>query len=155
MEATPTANQSYRLIQALFNPVARTILRSPLYGLMSSRLLLITFTGRKSGKRYTVPISYVQLEDNTLLLVVGGRWWKNLRGGATVELRLHGKARQGEAEIVTDEKQVIELYTRVLAENPTQARFLGVRGEADGKPNRDDLHRALQRGAALVKIHVQ
>ena len=39
------------------------ILRSPLHGMVSKYLTLITFTGRKSGKNYTTPVSYSQ-DDN-------------------------------------------------------------------------------------------
>lgn len=43
----------------LMNCVPQLLLRSPLHGLMSNRYLLITFTGRKSGKRYTTPVAYL------------------------------------------------------------------------------------------------
>ena len=56
-----------RFLPALFNPFMKTVLRSPLHGMISRRLLLITFTGRKSGKVFTTPISYEQ-EGATLLL---------------------------------------------------------------------------------------
>ena len=42
----------------IMNPAIKLILRSPLHGLMSKRLLLITFTGRKSGKQFTTPLGY-------------------------------------------------------------------------------------------------
>jgi hypothetical protein len=37
------------------NPFVRLILRSPLHGLFSAALLLITYLGRKSAKEYTLP----------------------------------------------------------------------------------------------------
>jgi len=37
------------------NKVPAAILRSPLHRLMSKRFLLLTFAGRESGKRYTIP----------------------------------------------------------------------------------------------------
>jgi hypothetical protein len=43
----------------LMNCVPQLLLRSPLHGLMSNRYLLITFTARKSGKRYTTPVAYL------------------------------------------------------------------------------------------------
>src|SRR5215472_2484030 len=56
-------------------------------GVMSRRLLLITFSGRKSGKQYTTPIRYVQ-RGNIVLLGEGRRWWKNLCGDVPVQVRL-------------------------------------------------------------------
>ena len=38
----------------LMNRVPQLLLRSPLHGLMSSRYLLITFTGRRTQKRQAV-----------------------------------------------------------------------------------------------------
>src|SRR5262249_17743027 len=59
---TPLGIASMRLPEPLFvviNPVIRALLRSPVHGLMSKSLMLITFTGRKSGRRYTTPVRYV------------------------------------------------------------------------------------------------
>lgn len=127
------------------------MLRSPLHGVMSRRLLLITFPGRKSGKLYTTPISSVQHGD-TLLLGVGGRWWKNLRGGVPVQVRLRGKCYAGCAEAWTDEAAMTSAYRTILDENPTQARFMGITATANGQPDSHAVQQALQRGAAVVKI---
>lgn len=156
MTTTPRAEKRrnlFRRIQAIFNPLSKTILRSPLHRVMSKKLLLITFTGRKSGKRFTTPISYVQQGD-TLLLAVGGSWWKNLRGGTTVWVRLQGKLRTATTEVVTDEEVMSEIYQIILAQNPTQGRFMGIKADPDGKPNANDLRQAIERGAAVVKVHI-
>jgi hypothetical protein len=42
----------------------------------------------------------------------------------------------------------------ILARNPTQARFMGIRPDAGGQPNADDLRRAIQRGAAVVRLQL-
>jgi deazaflavin-dependent oxidoreductase (nitroreductase family) len=157
MTTTPGAERrrnSFRLIQAVFNPLSKTILRSPLHRVMSRKLLLITLTGRKSGKKFTTPISYVQQGD-TLLLAVGGSWWKNLRGGTTVWVRLQGKLRTATTEVVTDEEAMSEIYQIILAQNPTQGRFMGIKAEPDGKPNANDLRQAIERGAAVVKVQIK
>ncbi len=44
----------------IWNPLVRLILRSPLHGVMSKGIMLITYTGLKSGKEYTLPVSYLQ-----------------------------------------------------------------------------------------------
>jgi deazaflavin-dependent oxidoreductase (nitroreductase family) len=143
--------QGFWWVRTLFNPLAKSILRSPLHGGMSRRLLLITFPGRKSGKRYTTPISYVQHGD-TLLLGVGGRWWKNLRGGVPVQVLLRGKTYAGRAEAWTDEASMTRAYRTILAENPTQARFMGITATSDVQPDPHAVQQALQRGAAVVEI---
>ena len=41
----------------LYNPFVGALLRSPLHGFMSNSTMLLTYTGRKSGKTYTTPVS--------------------------------------------------------------------------------------------------
>jgi hypothetical protein len=79
-----------------------------LHGIRSHRLLLITFTGRKSGKEFTTPIRYVQ-EGETLQMrvLVEHSWWKNLVGEATVRVLLRGKMRTGVAEVLPEEGGVV------------------------------------------------
>ncbi len=74
---------------------------------MSSRYLLITFTGRRSGKQYTTPVAYLG-EGDTIILTTDSPWWKNLRGGAPVRLRVKGQDLTGTAEAVTDEEAIAE-----------------------------------------------
>lgn len=50
-------------IPPFLNKTMKTILRSPIHGMVSKSILLITFTGRKSGKTYTTPVSYSQDGD--------------------------------------------------------------------------------------------
>lgn len=89
------------------NPLVRGLLRSPAHGLLSRRLLLITVTGRRSGRRFTIPVGYREAEGG-LEIAVGGperkRWWRNLRGGAPVAVRLRGQERRGWAEAHGDER---------------------------------------------------
>ena len=84
------------LLNTVANPVVGALLRSPLHGLLSGRMLLLTVTGRRSGRRMTFPVGYTRAGD--VLTVVSDpahRWWHNLRGGAEVELVLRGRARSG------------------------------------------------------------
>ena len=90
-----------RLVRTLINAGVRTILRSPWHGMRSHRLLLITFTGRKSRKEFTTPIRYVQ-EGETLRMTVVYPWWKNLVGEATVRVLLRGQMRTGTTEVLPE-----------------------------------------------------
>jgi hypothetical protein len=81
------------------------LLRSPFHRLASGSLLLITYRGRSSGRHFTIPVMYAEREG-TLTIFVGHperkRWWRNLRGGAEVEIRLRGQRLRGQAEVVKD-----------------------------------------------------
>src|SRR5450432_1861525 len=91
-----------RPVRLLANGIVTTILRSPWHRMRSDRLLLLTFTGRKSGKEFTTPLRYVQ-EGETLRLIVVYPWWRNLVGEATVRVLLRGHMRTGTTEVLPEE----------------------------------------------------
>jgi hypothetical protein len=99
-------------VQRLGNLFVIGLLRSPLHRLASGSLLLITYRGRGSGRRFTIPVMYAEREG-TLTIFVGHaerkKWWRNLRGGAQVELRLRGRRIRGQAEVVED-SAAVETY---------------------------------------------
>jgi hypothetical protein len=77
------------------------LIRSPLHWLASRRLALITYTGRRTGRRYTIPVGY-QMADLQVTITVGSPdhkvWWRSLTGkGAPVELIVRGRRRTGHA----------------------------------------------------------
>jgi hypothetical protein len=90
------------------NAVPRLVLRSPLHSLMDGKVLLLGFVGRRSGRRCTTPMSYVRVGDE-VLMTTEAPWWKNLAGGAPVEVRLGGRSRRGFAETLTGE-EVLRRY---------------------------------------------
>lgn len=104
----------WRLLMKTLNPFMKWLLRSPLHRAVSSTYLLITVTGRKSGAVYTTPVQY-KAEGDKLYIVTreGYTWWKNLRGGAEVQLHLHGLTRRGYAVIATDSATVDALMHRI------------------------------------------
>jgi deazaflavin-dependent oxidoreductase (nitroreductase family) len=131
----------------------RLVLRSPCHRLLSGRLLIITVTGRKTGRRYVNPVGYAD-QDGALLIGTAAGWRRNLRPGESVPIRLRGADVRAEADVVTDEQRVAELYRVILARNPVHGRFAGIRTDDDGSPNRTDLRRALAAGTAVVRLTV-
>src|SRR6185436_13917250 len=61
----------------VWNPVMRGILESPIHWPLSRWFAVLTWTGRKSGRRYSTPIAYVR-EGTTVWVTTGDRWWRNL-----------------------------------------------------------------------------
>jgi hypothetical protein len=100
-------------VRILVNAVVSTILRSRWHSMRSDRLLLLTFTGRKSGKAFTTPIRYVQ-EGKTLRMTVVYPWWKNLVGGVTVRVLLRGQMRTGTTEVLPekDGEVVVKIHLK-------------------------------------------
>jgi deazaflavin-dependent oxidoreductase (nitroreductase family) len=134
-------------LQTLFlrlgNPFLTALLRSPLHRMADGSMMLISVTGRRSGKVYTTPVNY--LRDGDSLTVVSMRertWWRNLRGGAEVGLNLQGRGRRGWATVAESDASVAQALGRTLSSHPAHARFLAVTMRSDGTADPDDLARA-------------
>lgn len=127
------------------------LLRSPAHGLVSKSVLLITFTGRKSGKTYTTPVDYSQ-DGDLVSIFTHAAWWKNLSGGAPVTLRLRGRDVSGLAEPVADDKQAVAAgLTAHLHNVPSDAKYYDVALDAQGNPNAKEVKKAAQ---SVVMIRV-
>jgi deazaflavin-dependent oxidoreductase (nitroreductase family) len=120
------------------------VLGSAVHGMVSKTVLLITFTGRKSGKTYTTPVSYSQYGD-LVYIFSHANWWKNLRGGAPVTLRIQGRELRGLAEPVAEDKPAIAeaLYAH-LQKVPSDARWYGVSFDDHRNPRTEDVKKAVQ-----------
>jgi hypothetical protein len=84
-------------------PLVSMILRSPVHWLLSAGLMLITVTGRKSGRAYTIPVGYIDQEDAIVILVSEPqtkKWWRNYLAPAPIGLRIRGVESQRVAEVV-------------------------------------------------------
>ena len=117
------------------------VLRSPLHGMLSNGMMLITITGRKTGRKYTTPVGYYR--ENGTLWVMTSRdrtWWKNLTGGAEVSLLLKRQRVTAIAEPDLDEKAVQTRMFEYIKHVPQAARPLGIRIE-NGSANSDDIVR--------------
>lgn len=138
-----------RLPESLFvviNPVMRTLLRSPIHFFWSKSLMLITFTGRKSGRRYTTPVRYVRVDGVVRCFTsVEHLWWRNLRGGALVSLRIEGKEAPYNAVAIDHDRQKIRAALQhYLALYPQDASYHEIRLNRDKSLVLEDLDRASQ-----------
>ena len=131
----------------------KAILRSPLHGMVSKTVLLITFTGRKSGKIYTTPVDYSQ-DGDQVYIFTHASWWKNLRGGASVTLRIRGREVQGIAEPVAGDKQAIAAGLREhLRKVRSDAKYYEVTFDENGNPKPEDVEKAAQ-SAVMIRIRL-
>jgi deazaflavin-dependent oxidoreductase (nitroreductase family) len=138
--------------QGLVNLVVRGLLRTPgLSRIIGSRLVTLYVVGRKSGRRYTVPVSYLAQGDDLLIGTSSG-WARNLRAGEPVAFRFKGKIRLADVQASTAQPDVVTAYAHMAAANPAFARFSGVHLDQDGNPNHRDLHLAWAAGARVIKL---
>ncbi|MBK9782245.1 MAG: nitroreductase family deazaflavin-dependent oxidoreductase [Anaerolineales bacterium] len=115
------------------------ILRSPFHSILSNGMMLITITGRKTGKAYTTPVGYY-VEGEYLWVITSRerKWWRNLQGGATVDLLLKRKPVRGAADVELDEKAVEARMYEYLRHVPQAAKPMKVHVE-NGKPDPQDI----------------
>lgn len=140
------------LMHHLINPVMRWGLAGPLHARFGSdTLMVLSFIGRRSGKRYRFPIGYMR-QGSTLVSYSPFSWWRSLSSGAPVTVTVRGRALQGRAEAITDTAIVEPGMLVYLRHNPGDARYFDVKIGADGEPDAADVARAAQRN---VQVRIQ
>jgi hypothetical protein len=117
---------------------------------LGKRLMLVYTTGRKSGRHYRQPISYVR-DGETLLTPGGGRWKLNLVEGEPTHVRLRGRDVSLGPELVRDPVEVDRLLGVMGTKNPMVSRFVPIPKQADGHYDRDRLDLAIQHGFCIVR----
>ena len=134
------------------NDFVKFFLRTPLYVFMGDTML-VTVTGRKTGKKYTTPVGFYR--DGDFLWTISSRdrtWWRNVKDGAEVEMRIRGKDVSGFAEAILDEDAVAGQLGEYLKHVPMAAKPMGVRME-DGTPHLEDAVR-LAKERLFVRIEL-
>jgi deazaflavin-dependent oxidoreductase (nitroreductase family) len=108
------------------------LLRSRLSRLVDRGLMLLTVTGRHSGRAYTLPVQYVR-DGPVLWVYVGSEatktWWRNLTGGGDVEVLLRRQVHAGVARALLpakDPRAVADGLRRYVDRFPGTAKRLGL-----------------------------
>ncbi len=129
-----------------YNVFTSRLLRSPLHGLISGSVMLVEYTGRKSGKRHTVPVNYVRDGDRLLTISFRQRtWWRSLPGASvSLRLRLRGRDVPAQTEVITDGPGVADALLDLLRLQPTYARFLDIHPDETGQSGRAAALRAAE-----------
>jgi hypothetical protein len=140
--------RSFRMI----NVPMRILLGLPLPTPAGRRLMLLYLTGRKTGRRYRQPISYIR-DGNTLLTPGGGRWKLNLIDGHPVRIRLRGRDIEAIPEIISDPDEVQALLELMATRSRTVKRFVAVPQDPDGHFDRERLKTAIGQGFRIIRWH--
>ena len=140
-------------IMRMVNVPMRAVLSLPFPTPLSANLMLISYTGVKSGKAYLQPVSYAR-DGDTLLTPGGGRWTLNLKGGREVRLRLRGRSVPAHADLVGDAAEVERLLGAIARENPRAAKFVPIPRLPDGRLDPEVLTAAIDHGFSIVRWHL-
>ncbi len=147
----PQRLQRQARLMRVVNVPMRLLLRLPFGTPLSARLMLLTIRGRKSGKVYRQPVSYVP-DGDTLLTPGGGRWKANLREGEPITVRLRGQSVRLRPELIGDVDAVEPLLRQMIAVNPRAAAFMPFAGP-DGRLDRGSVAAAVAHGFRVVRWH--
>ncbi len=105
--------------------------------LVGKIILLLTTTGRKSGKKRVTPVQYEMIGDDYYVGAARGLkadWVRNIQSDPCVEVRVGSKHFQGTAELVTDPSKFADFMEVRLERHP---RMIGLLMEkAHGLPRR-------------------
>lgn len=145
--------QPPRFVYKIINPAYMAILRSPLHRLLDRWLIVLVFTGRKTGKAYRVPVGYGYAGES-LYVATDARWKHNFEGGAAVRVWLHGRERQGVATILADaDPDALRAgYRPLIAARPLLGRVMGIAVAMNGAINETDIARAQARGFRMICV---
>jgi hypothetical protein len=154
MSAETATTSAGRQPPKLANKIMKFLLRTPLHGVMSRHIMLITFRGRKSGKEFTTPIGYERL-GNTVRAFTDHSWWKNFTSQPEVTLTIQGRRYPGTAEAVHDDKETIAKELQAyIQHSPMAARAFSVEVDASGKAVPASARQAAER-LTLVRVHLK
>jgi hypothetical protein len=132
------------------NPVFTVLLQSPLHRLLDvafrPRLLLLSITGRRTGRRYRIVVARHDL-DGRVCVLTSMPWRLNARGGADAEATYDGTTRRVRAVLIEDPDEVADAYAREIRRIGRKAarRQLGVRINVERTPTQAELVDAVTR----------
>jgi hypothetical protein len=135
------------------NRMAMAVLRSPLHRVVGGSLMVLGYQGRRSGRRYELPLQYLRHGERIAVWAGDAEaktWWRNFIEPAAVDVVLGGRRLSGKGHVVDDGALRIELLTRYLDRYPAttpggRPRFFGPRW----KPDEDEIA-----AAAAVAVFV-
>ncbi|MEY9932346.1 deazaflavin-dependent oxidoreductase (nitroreductase family) [Catenulispora sp. GP43] len=142
-------------MQGLVNAFTRAALNTPGVAKgIGKRLILLYVFGRKSGKRYAIPIAYMA-HDGKVLIGTQFAWSRNLRTGDPIQVRYKGRLRSADVEVVQDADRVAALYTLMCRDNHAFAKFHNIGFDVQGNPDPAAVREAVRLGARAILLTPQ
>ncbi|TCK25823.1 hypothetical protein [Pseudonocardia endophytica] len=139
-------------MQGVANAVVHTLLRTPLLcRVVGRRLVELEIVGRTSGRRFDVPVAYTR-QGEVLLIGTPFTWGRNLRTGTPVVVRLMGRRRTADVQVITDEAGVVAAYADMSRDNHNFAAFNKIGLDQQGEPDPADLAKAWAAGARAFRL---
>ena len=139
----------------LVNPITRVIARSPLHPLISDNIVVLIFPGIKSGRIYSIPVSYLETSDKEIVCLTDRPyiWWRNLINIKNIQILLRGKLLNAEVEVEFENDNLIaEKLKAMCLHSKVDAYFADV-GFKNNVPIEEDIIAASSK-MTLIKLSI-
>jgi len=121
------------------NTVIRPLLRSPLHGLVSGRLMLLDYTGGTTGRRYCFPVGYFGWDAGGVLAFSTQRWPAHIAAARAVRVLIRGRWYDALPTVISGQEDKAALLTEFARRKGARAAkglMLGLPG--DRQPAREE-----------------
>ena len=110
----------------------KALLRSRFHGLASGALLVVSWSGRSSGRRFSIPVGYQRDGDEVVVMLTRPEvksWWKNFRSPWPADLLLAGRERTAMGSLVPPgSSDFFALVEKTARGTPWMAKQFGIEG---------------------------
>jgi hypothetical protein len=148
------AEQSYAIdaghppsaLLRLVNPILGALLRTPLAGPLGKQLMVLNFTGRKTGRQFKIPVS-AHVIDGDLYALTGAAWKQNFRDGAPTQVVYAGKTTAMRGELIRDPAVLPGLFLKCVQGYGVKRaqRMTGLKFRDEQIPTLDEFAEAIDR----------
>ena len=128
----------------LINPITIAISKSFLHGLISANILVLNIKGVKTGKNYSIPVSYLENPEGSLSCVTDRPfiWWRNLVNLEKIKVLYKGNMIEAEINLESKDNQIIADRLESLCSHSRIDGFFAEVGYKNGKPIRQDVEKS-------------
>lgn len=102
----------------LANPFVRAVLDSRAHGLLSGRLVLLEYSGRRSGRTFRIPLRYAPTTDGAVVAVAvrpeRKQWWRAFAPEGQATLTLRGAVVAADGQVAAGEARTAALEAYVV-----------------------------------------
>jgi hypothetical protein len=128
-------------LMRLINPVVRRVLSTPVLARRISRIALVEFHGRRTGRRLRVPMGLHDI-DGVPTAFTSRQWRLNFIERAPVMVTCHGRPHPGTALLVDPAPRQVGQALRKALDNGASAFDLGLKIDKRHEPTVDELDAA-------------
>jgi hypothetical protein len=137
-------------LMRVINPVVRRVLSAPRLGRRIGAMMLLEFTGRRTGRTIRIPIA-LHMIDGVPMVFTDRRWRLNLSGGAPVTVTHRGQVRRGHGVLLQATPEQVGSALRAALDSGTSPFVLGLKIARSHDPTVADLSAV---DLSLVQLHL-